>query len=172
MKGILFFWRHFSLWAVRRCTAVAPVRLEESSQQQLSPRFHSTFILCCNYSRGLGALWAFSGGATPSTESESILTIFPRCVHYTFKKIRKRWWCTAKMLSLSLPLPWNSTAERLLFFFNSVLMIKYSLPVTIRACRSLTPIMPLSKKSVLIQPNLKKKTISTTNPHFLNWANC
>ncbi len=79
-------------------TPVALVRLKEPSQQQLSPHFHSTFILCCNYSRGLSALWALSGGATPSAASKSVLsTISPRCAHYTFK--RNRWWCTAKILS-------------------------------------------------------------------------
>lgn len=79
-------------------TPVALVRLKEPSQQQLSPHFHSAFILCCNYSRGLSALWALSGGATPSAASESVLsTISPRCAHYTFK--RNRWWCTAKILS-------------------------------------------------------------------------
>ena len=69
------------------CIPAATLRLKEPSQQQLSPRFHSAFILRCNYSGGLGALWALSGGATPSTASESVLsTISPRCAHYTFKK--------------------------------------------------------------------------------------
>lgn len=101
-KHPLFFSEALQLMSGQKvtvCIPVAPVRLKEPRQQQLSPRFHSAFILCCNYSGGLGALWALSGGATPSTASESVLsTISPCCAHYTFK--RERWWCSAKTLSL------------------------------------------------------------------------
>lgn len=89
-ESILFFSEALQLMSGQKvtvCIPAAPVRLKEPSQQQLSLRFHSAFILRCNYSGGLGALWALSGGATPSTASESVLsTISPCCAHYTFKK--------------------------------------------------------------------------------------
>lgn len=69
-------------------TPVAPVRLKERSEEQLSPRFHSAVLLCCNYSRGLGALWALSGGATPSAAAESVLLRSTLAVRITHLKER------------------------------------------------------------------------------------
>lgn len=50
MKGVL------QLMDGQKVTAYTPVPLKEPSRQQLSPLSHFAFILCCNYSGGLGAL--------------------------------------------------------------------------------------------------------------------
>lgn len=140
-------------------TPVALVCLKEASQQQLSPRFHSAFILCCNYSRGLGALWALSGGATPSAVSASVLnTVSPRCAHYTFK--RKRPWCTSKILS-EFAIMIQQYRWETLNLFNAVFVFKYSQPVTIWACNSRNA----SFKGISISTTTLKP-VSTTNPHF------
>lgn len=122
------------------CTPVVLLCLKESSQPQLSARFYSAFILCCNYSRGLSALWALSGGATPSTASESVLrTISPRCEHYTFK--RKRWW-------------WKYSLTVKLLYSKAVLVLFLVLKTTSCSCQK------VSSSSVKTHPTLLcKRTI-------------
>lgn len=110
------FLEALQLMSGQEVTGYTPVARVSRSRASNSCRrvFHSAFILCCNYSRGLSALWALSGGATPSPASESVLsTISPRCVHYTFK--REEMIANSQM---SLPLQFNSAAEKFLFFLN------------------------------------------------------
>lgn len=113
-----FFSEALQLMSGQKVTVYIPValvRLKEPSQQQLSLRFHSAFILHCNYSRGLGALWALSGGATPSAASESVL-LSPLTVHITHLQetddgVQPKYF-------LRLPFRFNSTAKKLFLFLN------------------------------------------------------
>lgn len=129
----------------QRATVCRPSSTSCSRQQLPVPQFHFS-CHCFVITASALALCAFSEGVASSAASECVFSV-ASAGHVQSKNKEGDFFFFATLLQLR-------TAETLLFFSNSALMIRSSLLVAIRGWERLTPIMLLSKKSaLLIRPN-------------------
>lgn len=154
MKGVfffpLFFFRIGGGWGGlvcgQRATVCRPSSASCSRQQLPVPQFHFSRH-CFVITASALALCAFWEGVASSAASECVFSV-ASAGHVQSKNKEGDFSFFFSQFCC------NSTAETLLFFSNSALMIRSRLLVAIRGCERLTPIMLLSKKfALLIRPN-------------------